>query len=186
MGVPRGVRDPSDPSPRSRGHPKCSVLGQELRGEPKGAPCGARGQGEHRGAKSWRWFGGVGLAPNWGLCYGIQWSALTPRARCPLFGHHRATGAPEVTPKRGRGRWGRGEQRAAASWSPSARSHACLEPVFTPPFPCQELLSVATTRSGPKGHLQPFPSTYPISLPLRPTSMRPRRCRNNRLTKGYF
>lgn len=162
MGVPRGVRDPSDPSPRSRGHPKCSVLGQELRGEPKGAPCGARGQGEHRGAKSWRWFGGVGLAPNWGLCYGIQWSALTPRARCPLFGHHRATGAPEVTPKRGRGRWGRGEQRAAASWSPSARSHACLEPVFTPPpFPARSCYQWRRPGAVPRDTSSPSPPPTP-------------------------
>lgn len=83
VGVPRGVRDPLDPSPRSCGHPKCSVLGQELGGEPRGASCGVRGQGERCGAgvglaKSWRWFGGVGLAPKWGLalCYGIPWGAL--------------------------------------------------------------------------------------------------------------
>lgn len=40
-------------------------------------------------------------------------------------------------------------------------------------FPPQELLSVANTQSGPRGDLQLFPSTYPISVLLQPTSMPP-------------
>lgn len=59
---------------------------------------------------------------------------------------------------------------------------ACQEPIS----PQQGLLSAANTQSGPRGDHQPFPSTYPTALPLRPTSMPPRRCRNNRLTKNYF
>lgn len=155
------------------------------------------GQGAGRALWGRGWLGQI-VAMVWGCWAGPQmgsgtvlwdpvecFDSVTPQARCPLFGHHQATGAPGVTPKRGWGRWGRGEQQGSGvmePWGTGAR----FRPPPAPLFPCQEPLSAATTRSGPMGHLQPFPSTYPISLPLRPTSMRPRRCRNNRLTKGYF
>lgn len=82
---------------------------------------------------------------------------------------------------------GRGEVTAGQQQRAVAREglrHAAVrrEPIS----PQQGPLSAANTRSGPRGDLQPFPSTYPTALPLRPTSMLPRRCRNNRLTKNYF
>lgn len=87
-------------------------------------------------------------------------------------GRRAGTGGGEVTS---------GQQQAAAR---EGLRHAAArqEPIS----PQQGPLSAANTRSSPRGDLQPFPSTYPTALPLRPTSMLPRRCRNNRLTKSYF
>lgn len=153
---------------------------------------GEQGRGT-RGA-SGCWLGGAGLDPTlWGLNGGLG-RALSP-AVCPgqrpppIWGPQ--GGGPVQSWQKGWDGWGKGDQRAAAGSSRQQRAatreglrHAAArrEPIS----PQQGPLSAANTRSGPRGDLQPFPSTYPTALPLRPTSMPPQRCRNNRLTKSYF
>lgn len=151
---------------------------------PQGCPCLPWLQwGEQGRETQGSWFWGARLDTtlqdlNWGV--GRAPSPLCPGKTLPLLGDPGRCGARGW--QEGWGRWGRGDQRAAAAREGLRHRASRREPIS----PQQGPLSAANPPSGPRGDLQPFPSTYPTALPLRPTSMLPRRCRNNRLTKSYF